>query len=110
MHYFLPFATSAVQAERIHHRIADRVTSLGYTLSRRRIYDIYFWREGVAVHETVGLSSANGETVLAIFKDGASFFICTYSRGVVWGEPMRACPTSTDSVDYFDDEPNAAIA
>ncbi|MBO0931437.1 hypothetical protein [Fibrella aquatilis] len=108
MLYFLPFASSSLQAERIYRRITDRVTSLGYTLSRRRIHDIHYWHEGVAIHETVGVSSANGETVLAIFKAGACFFICTYSRGVVWGDPMMACPSSTDSVDYFDDDVSVA--
>ncbi|MBO0935444.1 hypothetical protein J2I47_02675 [Fibrella sp. HMF5335] len=104
MNYFLPFATSALQAERIHRRIADRVTSLGYAISSERIYEINYRDMGMAVHEAVGAISANGETVLAIFKGPANYFICTYSRGVVWGEPMLACPTSTDSVECFDDE------
>ena len=104
MHFFLPLATNAQQAERIHIRIANRLTEMGYELTTHRIYQVTYKRDGKIVSETVGAASSNGEIVLAIFKNDLGYFICTYSRGAVGGEPLVARYSVVESAEFFDEK------
>ena len=104
MKFFLPLATSDEQAERVYSRIANRLKELGYELTSHRIAKVIYRREGKLVSDAVGAGSENGEVVLAIFKNDVGYFICTYSRGAVWGEPITARYTVVESAEAFDEE------
>lgn len=104
MKFFLPLATGEMQAERVHKRIADRLIELGYVIAPHRVYQVIFKREGQVISETVGSPSSNNEVVLAIFKNDIGYFICTYSRGAVWGDPLVARYGHVDSAIFFDQE------
>ena len=54
--------------------------------------------------ETVGKTSDDGEAVMAIFKDHIGFFICTYTHGVVSGEPIVARYSAIESYELFDEK------
>lgn len=102
MKFFLPLATSDEQAERVHSRIADYLKEKGYELTPHRVAKINYRREGKIVSDVVGAPSANGEIVLAIFKNDVGYFICTYSQGAVWGEPIVIRYGMVESVEDFD--------
>lgn len=102
MKFFIPFTIDPVQAERVYHRIAERIKDMGYDIKSERIYKVIFRRGDKLVSETIGAASDNGEIVLTIFKDHVGYFICTYSHGVVWGEPTLARYSEVESVDFFE--------
>ncbi|MEZ0538610.1 hypothetical protein [Fibrella arboris] len=102
MKFFIPFTINPIQAERVYNRVAKRIRSMGYDLKSDRIYKVIFRRGDKLVSETVGAASDNGEVVVTIFKDNIGYFVCTYSHGVVWGEPTLARYTEVESVDFFD--------
>jgi hypothetical protein len=102
MKFFMPLTTNDVQAERIHRRIADRLKGMGRSLSPSRVSRVVYERDGKMSNEAVGSPSDNGEIVLAIFKDEIGYNICTYSRGVVWGNPMMAHYSVTQWAELFD--------
>ncbi|MBO0947162.1 hypothetical protein [Fibrella forsythiae] len=102
MKFFIPFTVDPIQAERVYHRIAERIKSLGYDIKSERIYQVIFRLGDKLVSETIGAASDNGEIVLTIFKDHVGYFICTYSHGVVWGEPTMARYSEIESVDFFE--------
>ena len=104
MRFFLPLAPSDIQAERIHKRIAEHLVELGYVIAPHRIYQVIFHRKGQMTSETVGSPSSNGEIVLAIFKNDIGYFICTYSRGAVWGDPIVARYGQVESAIFFDEQ------
>ncbi|RYF73754.1 MAG: hypothetical protein EOO39_09880 [Cytophagaceae bacterium] len=102
MKFFIPFTVDPTQAERVYHRIAERIKGMGYDIKSERIYKVIFRRGDKLVSETIGAASDNGEIVLTIFKDHVGYFICTYSHGVVWGEPTLARYSEVESVDFFE--------
>lgn len=101
MKFFLPSTINDIQTERIYKRINDRLVGLGYAIACHRIYQVVFRRESKIIKETVGIPSSNGEIVLAIFKDHIGYFICTYSRGAVWGDPMVVRYDRVESAIFF---------
>jgi hypothetical protein len=104
MKFFIPFVVESVQAERVYARIADRLNSLGYeVITNERIYKVIFMREHKLTSETVGAATNNGEVVIAIFKNHVGYFICTYSHGVVWGDPMVARYAMVQSAEFFNE-------
>ena len=90
MKFFLPFTIDPIQAERVYDRIGERLKGMGYDVTDVRVHKVIFRRGDKLVSETVGGASDNGEIVLAIFKNHIGYFICTYSQGVVWGDPIVA--------------------
>ena len=102
MKFFIPFTVDPVQAERVYQRIAERIAKMGYDIKPERVYNVVYRRGDMQVNETIGSASANGEIVLAIFNDQVGYFICTYSHGVVWGEPTLARYSEVESVVFFD--------
>jgi hypothetical protein len=106
----MPLATSEVQAERIYTRIGDRLKSLGYIITSHRVHKVIYRQGQKLISETVGAASDNGEIVLAIFKNDIGYFVCTHSRGAVWGEPIVARYTVTEAADFFDGEPNLHVS
>lgn len=104
MKFFLPLASNKEQAERVYGRIANRLKELGYELTTHRIAKIIYRREGKIVSDAVGSSCAIGEIVLAIFKNDIGYFICSYSQGAVWGEPITVRYSMVESAESFDDE------
>lgn len=104
MKFFLPLATDDEQAKRVYIRIAHRLKEMGYVLTEHRISKVIYKREGKIVSEVVGSASDNGEVVLAIFKNDIGYFICTYSRGAVWGDPIVARYNVVEAAEAFDDE------
>ena len=102
MKLFLPFAADPVQAERVYARIAERLKDIGYELTADRVYKVIYKYGSKLVSESVGAASDNGEVVPAIFKNHIGYFICTYSQDVVWGEPLVARYSVTESVEFFD--------
>jgi hypothetical protein len=109
MKFFLPLATNDVQAERIYTRISDRLKGMGYIITIHRVYKVIYRQGEKLISETVGAASDNGEIVLAIFKNDIGYFVCTYSCGAVWGEPIVARYTVTEAADFFDGEPNLHV-
>ncbi len=103
MKFFFPFAPETVQAERMYARIVARLNKMGYELTAERIYRVVYKRDGITVTETVGAVSANGEVVMAIFKNHIGYFICTYSCGAAGGEPMVARYSVTQSIELFNE-------
>jgi hypothetical protein len=103
MKFFIPFAPKPIQAERVYARIAERLRGMGYDVTDERIYKVAYKREGKLMTETIGEIAENGEVVMAIFKDHIGYFICTYSHGVVWGEPLVARYSVTQSIERFDE-------
>ena len=103
MKFFLPFALNSPQTERVYARIAERLKSIGYDVTADRIHKVIFRRGAKLVSETVGGASDDGEIVLAIFKNHIGYFICTYSHGVVWGEPIVARYEAVESAELFDE-------
>jgi hypothetical protein len=110
MKFFLPLATNDVQAERIYTRISDRLKGMGYIITSHRVRQVIYRQGQKLIGETVGAASDNGEIVLAIFKNDIGYFICTYSCGAVWGEPVVARYTVTESADFFDGEVNLHVS
>lgn len=102
MKFFIPLATGDAQSERVYIRIADRLRSMGYELNPHRVFKVIFRRDDHLVSETIGAASLNGEIVLAIFGDHDTYFICTYSQGVVWGTPLMALYKETEAIEFFD--------
>ncbi len=104
MQFFLPLATSKEQAERVYTRIANRLKELGYELTPHRIAKVIYRREGRLISNAVGASCDNDEVVLAIFKNDVGYFVCTYSQGAVWGEPITVRYSMVESAEAFDNE------
>lgn len=100
MKFFIPFAESEEQAERIYSHIKEFLkTEYSRFSTDERIYSIEFTRDGVNYKETVGQpSQVNGEVVIAILQCNGIYHICTNNRGVARNEPMLA---SADDVEYF---------
>lgn len=91
MQFFIPFAASEAQAQRILKRISNNLQAYGYPLNQSFFYQVSYLFEGAVVLDTVGEASCqNNEIVLAIFRQPEEYLICTYSRGVTWGTPMVA--------------------
>jgi|GEM_PF-5982380 len=90
-------------------RITDRLRSIGYETTSERVYQVTFYRRSKIVTETVGKTSDEGELVLAIFKDHIGFFVCTYTHGVVLGEPKVARYSAVESSELFEDELKTVI-
>ena len=102
MHFFLPLATSAEQAERVYARIIDQLERSGFEVYQDRIYKVSYRQDDQLKSEAVGDTSAKGELVLAIFKNDIGYFICTYSSGAVWGEPTIAEHLLVESAEIFE--------
>ncbi|GAB4025356.1 hypothetical protein [Spirosoma gilvum] len=102
MHFFIPFAASEAQAQRILKRLSDNLLSNGYPSSQDFVYQISYFHEGTLVSDTVGEASIqNKEIILAISKYSDEYLICTYSRGVTWGKPMIAYAKDIEAVTDF---------
>lgn len=102
MKFFIPLATGEQQAERIYNRIIKRLEGLACEVTASRVYKVIYQMDGRTVSDTVGAAAQNGEVVLAIFRNDVGYFICTYSRGAVWGEPIIARHPLVLSVEYFE--------
>ncbi|WP_080058466.1 hypothetical protein [Spirosoma aerolatum] len=105
MEFFIPFAASEAQTQRILKRISDNLRGYGYQLNQGFFYQVSYAFEGALVSDTVGeASSQNKEIVLAIFRQPEEYLICTYSRGVTWGKPMVAHSNDIQLVTAFNSE------
>ena len=103
MKFFFPLATSPEQAERIHARIANRLIEKGFDITSHRIAQVIFRQNGTLVSAAVGAPFEKGEIVLAIFKNDVGYFICSYSFGAVWGEPIIIRYANVESAIAFDE-------
>lgn len=103
MFFFVPFAASEAQTQRILKRLNNNLLTNGYPFSQDFVYQISYFFEGRLVSDTVGEASVqNKEIILAISRHSDEYLICTYSRGVTWGKPMIAYAKDIEAVMAFE--------
>jgi hypothetical protein len=94
MKFFLPVQDAKIAEESYQaiKKIIEKQT--GWPISDTRYYEINYSHNGEDLYARVGGPDAlNGEIVFAIFKPkntSSPFLVCTYSRGVVQGQPILA--------------------
>jgi hypothetical protein len=94
MKFFLPVQEAKIAEESYQalKKIIENQT--GWPISDRRYYEIHYRHNDRDLHARVGgPDPLNGEKVFAIFKPKnpiSPFLVCTYSRGVVQGQPILA--------------------
>ena len=102
MNFFIPGVKSEEGAEKNIARIrkfAEKTT--GAVLTERRIFRIRYRCEGAEVSAEVGKpENSCGEPVIAILE-ADSFLICTPSRGVLSGSPVRVEKNEAGTVEEF---------
>lgn len=99
--FFLPYADSEEQAERVYSSIKEFLnTVIGCRHTDDRIYQIKYTHNGVSYTDTVGepASLEPTQNVIAIFRGANVSYICTRNRGVENGYPIMCRP---DSIIYF---------
>jgi hypothetical protein len=94
MKFFLPVQDTKI-AEESYQAIKKFIEKqTGWPMSDRRYYEIYYRQNDRDLWARVGgPDPLNGEKVFAIFKPKnpiSPFLVCTYSRGVVQGQPILA--------------------
>jgi len=94
MKFFLP-VQEAKTAEESYQAIKKFIEKqIGWAISDTRYYEIHYRHNDQDLYARVGGSDPlNGETVFTIFKPKnpiSPFLVCTYSRGVVQGQPILA--------------------
>jgi hypothetical protein len=94
MKFFLPIQEAKV-AEESYQALKNFIEmQTGWAISDRRYYEIHYHQNDRDLCARVGgLDPLNGEKVFAIFKPKdpiSPFLVCTYSRGVVQGQPILA--------------------
>jgi len=89
LEFFVPAAEDEKQAEEVYSGIkAFARQTLGWNTTERRIFGLTYQHEGERYFVEVGKPDTRiGEIVLAILESN-SYLVCTYSRGVVRGEPI----------------------
>jgi hypothetical protein len=92
MKFFLPVQETKV-AEESYQAIKKFIEKqTGWPVSDKRYYEIHYRHNDQDLHVRVGgPDPLNGEQVFAIFKPQtpiSPFLVCTYSRGVVQGQPI----------------------
>jgi hypothetical protein len=95
MKFFLPVAEDAKISEQNYQAIKTFIEKqTGWPISDRRYYEIHYNQNDRDLCARVGgPDPLNGEKVFAIFKPKnpiSPFLVCTYSRGVVQGQPILA--------------------
>lgn len=106
MDFFVPFAGTREQAERVYRAIAK---FNGATVTSARIASISWQHSNRVLIAQVGepLDEHFGtydQPVLAIFEHVNCYLICTASRGGLRGDPVLAGKRSAVQTTYFDDE------
>lgn len=111
MNFFLPYAESTEQAERVYSGIresAESQSSVGAKLDNRRVYYLAGIHNGKAFEAKVGHSfEVLREVVIAILHDASRnlYLVCTPSRGVAQGTPYLVGASEVGVVRDFDPEP-----
>ena len=94
MKFFLPVQETKVAEESYQSIKMFIEKQTGSPISDTRYYEIRYRHNDQDLHVRVGgLDPVNGERVFAIFKPKnpiSLFLVCTYSRGVVQGQPILA--------------------
>jgi hypothetical protein len=94
MKFFLPVQETKIAEESYQALKKFIEKQTGWPISDRRYYEIHCHHNGQDLHTRVGgPDPLNGEQVFAIFKPQnpiSPFLVCTYSRGVVQGQPILA--------------------
>jgi hypothetical protein len=94
MKFFLPVQETKIAEESYQALKKVIENQTGWPISDRRYYEIHYRDNDRDVHARVGgPDPLNGEKVFAIFKPKnpiSPFLVCTYSRGVVQGQPILA--------------------
>jgi hypothetical protein len=93
MKFFLP--VQEAKTEESYQAIKKFIEKqTGWPVSDTRYYEIHYRRNDQDLSARVGgPDPLNGETVFAIFKPKnpiSPFLVCTYSRGVIQGQPILA--------------------
>ena len=91
--FFVPYAESPEQAERVYESIRDFMAKVAFRPTDRRIYSIAYRHNGRNYVATVGEKGPENERVIAILETlnpGSLYMICSPYRGVVSGEPFLA--------------------
>jgi hypothetical protein len=94
MRFFIPVQDARI-GEESYQSIKNFIEKqTGWPLSDRRYYEIRYRHNDQDLSARVGgPDPLNGEKVFAIFKPKnpiGPFLVCTYSRGVVQGQPILA--------------------
>src|SRR4029450_1415752 len=94
MKFFLPVQETKIAEESYQALKKFIEKQTGWPISDRRYYEIHCHHNGQGFHNRVRRPAPlNGEQVFAIFKPQnpiSPFLVCTYSRGVVQGQPILA--------------------
>ena len=95
MKFFLPVAEDTKIAQENYEAIKKFIEKqTGWPISDTRYYEIHYRHNDQDFHARVGgPDPLNGEKVFAIFKPkkpSGPFLVCTYSRGVIQGQPIVA--------------------
>lgn len=93
--FFLPHATDETETNNVYRDIKAFLDSQGKYQQDDRIYAVQYWHNGILYTDTVGQKAGLSphEDVIAIFRVSDNlYFICTYSRGVRYGEPIMCNP------------------
>ena len=89
MKFFIPGAKDDQQAKEVYAETKTLAeTTLGWSVTERRIFAITYLHEGREYHAEVGQPDPRvGETVMVILESNA-YLLCTKIRGVLWGVPV----------------------
>ena len=89
MRFFIPAAKDETQAEEVWVAIKKFAEeTLGWEISDRRIFSIFYQRQDKHYHVEVGKPDPrNNELVIAILES-TTYLVCTPNRGVVRGMPI----------------------
>lgn len=91
MPFFIPFATSEAQPQRILHRMSTNLGINDYASGQDCVYESSYRLDGLIVLDTIGKAAVqHNELALAISRTNQGYFMGTYSRDVIWGKPMIA--------------------
>src|SRR5262245_14553227 len=94
MKFFLPVQETRIAEESYQALKKFIEKQTGWQISDRRYYEVHYRHNDQGLHARVGEPDPlNGEKVFAKFKPKnpiSRFHVCTYSRGVVQGQPILA--------------------
>ena len=104
MRFFLPFAESDEEAERVLNSIAAYT---GASIPDPRVFSIDYHHNNTRMRAAVGepAHSYYGEgaqLVIAILQSGGAYAVCLERRGVARGEPILVGLHAVLGITYFD--------
>ncbi|MEA5449448.1 hypothetical protein VB780_12765 [Leptolyngbya sp. CCNP1308] len=92
MSFFVPTAQNPEEAEKVYRAVAEFVEA---PINERRVRKLQWRHNGMNMECEVGEKlpayfRTGDEVVVAIFDSSQCYKVCTYSRGVVRGDPILA--------------------